>query len=193
MQKFNKVFKPKIKKDKKLDIDILLKHIKPIAIGLDPDKYGENNWKHVILTGSLIIEMNPGINPDTLFVYSMLYNTLRRNNEFEKNTGTQASFFLSELQKRTSLLSCKTYINTIEALNYEEQNNISDIPEISVCWDATRIIKNKEKPINSYMNTLAFQTSKTEEFIHFIKQINPEKIKWEDLIKLYKNLIKSTT
>jgi hypothetical protein len=111
------------------------------AWGRESPWHGEEHWRCVATTGIELAVATPGADPALAFLFGLLHDTRRENEQSDPGHGARAAAFARELQSEGALggLDSAVLERLARAIELHSDGMVDDDPAIAVCWDADRL------------------------------------------------------
>jgi uncharacterized protein len=122
------------------ELDGLLAAVRARAPRFDSEQHGDSHWQCVAHTGADLARAVPGADRLVVFLFGLLHDSLRENDDWDPGHGARAAAFTRELAASGLLpLEGDRLAALCDACERHTDGETTDDPTIGVCWDADRL------------------------------------------------------
>jgi uncharacterized protein len=121
-------------------LDPLLARVRERSTGIRSRIHGERHWRTVARNGLWLAERTPGSDAHVVFLFALLHDTMRVNDQYDPGHGPRAAAFAEELQA-AALLALDDHRGAllVEACRLHADGLTADDATVAACWDADRL------------------------------------------------------
>src|SRR5262245_20537280 len=138
------------------ELDDLLAAIRRRSAGRASALHGDRHWQCVAHTGADLAREVPGADRLVVFLFGLLHDSMRENDDWDPGHGERAAVFVRELAA-SGLLPLESHrLDALcDACERHTDGEATDDPTIGVCWDADRLNlwRVGTKPQPDYLST----------------------------------------
>ncbi|HZG35955.1 MAG TPA: hypothetical protein VEY87_08915 [Gaiellaceae bacterium] len=121
-------------------LDPLLARVRERSTGIRSHIHGERHWRTVARNGLWLAERTPGSDAHVVFLFALLHDTMRVNDNYDPGHGPRAAAFAEELQATALLALDDDGVALLaEACRFHADGLTAEDATVATCWDADRL------------------------------------------------------
>lgn len=162
------------------DFDGLIRAVLAGANHKDSAYHGVAHWQRVAWTGYSLLNEVPSADPLVVFLFGLLHDSKRENDDHDPEHGVRAAGFVRQLQGKGFRLPKARIELLIDACHRHADGEVADDPTLGVCWDADRLNLWRVgiRPDPRWLST---EPARRESWIVWADQIQDQHFSWSTL------------
>ena len=121
-------------------LEPLLAAVRKRSTGIGSHVHGDRHWRTVAVNGLSLAEAIPDVDRNLVFLFALLHDTMRENDNTDPDHGRRAAVFAGELQTEGLLGIAPDQLRLLRhACDEHADGKVSDHTTVGVCWDADRL------------------------------------------------------
>ena len=138
-----------------LDLEGILRLVRPVSTSLDSEFHGEDHWREVASIGLELARSTSECDAIVVALFAVLHDAHRIGDDADPPHGARGAALVRSLDLRRFGLSEKQLMLAETAANGHTGGGLSKDPTIGTCWDADRLTLRRVgiEPAARYMST----------------------------------------
>ncbi len=162
------------------DVEALVAAVHARATGLGSALHGERHWQCVGWAAALLARDVPGADREVAFLFALLHDSQRLNDDYDPQHGPRAAALARELDGVAFALGPERLKLLVDACTGHADGGRSSDPSTAVCWDADRLNlwRVGTRPDPRYLST---QPASHPDWIARGREISESRYTWSEV------------